>query len=334
MSDFDTLTGMGFEPARIRWAIEATGSKGLQQAMDHILQSVRSVRSLALLVFANMSDFDTLTGMGFEPARIRWAIEATGSKGLQQAMDHILVNQNRNVPDYLAGSTSSLSTAAPVGQQELALESAHSEQNSNQSETASVSRRPVATQHTLSVAPTAGRCDGSSSAAALPPPPPSSQTTHTTSSSYTFPPLHSFPPFFTPQSHAETWSTQATNWSSIIRSWCKHHRRFFLDAKGEWERGGADGLFESRICARRLDERAIERILAFMVERGDATWDPSRPSKPKVGAALSTRALIFWYRPEEWADQIYIWVSTVVYLADQAPSCFPSSISHPCHLPC
>ncbi|PWN40686.1 ESCRT-II complex, vps25 subunit, partial [Ceraceosorus guamensis] len=119
---------------------------------------------------------------------------------------------------------------------------------------------------------------------------------------YTFPPLHSFPPFFTPQSHAETWSTQATNWSSIIRSWCKHHRRFFLDAKGEWERGGADGLFESRICARRLDELAIERILAFMVERGEL------PSKPKIGAALSTRALIFWYRPEEWADQIYAWI--------------------------
>lgn len=46
-----------------------------------------------------MSDRDVLISMGFDPARIEWALKATQSRGLQPAMDHILENEGKPVPD-------------------------------------------------------------------------------------------------------------------------------------------------------------------------------------------------------------------------------------------
>ncbi|ESK84814.1 dna-binding protein [Moniliophthora roreri MCA 2997] len=43
-------------------------------------------------------DKDTLLGMGFDPARVEWALKATGNRGLQPAMDHILENEGKPVP--------------------------------------------------------------------------------------------------------------------------------------------------------------------------------------------------------------------------------------------
>ncbi|KAF9224164.1 hypothetical protein BS17DRAFT_780589 [Gyrodon lividus] len=37
-SDRDTLLSMGFDPSRVDWALRATSGKGLQPAMDHILE--------------------------------------------------------------------------------------------------------------------------------------------------------------------------------------------------------------------------------------------------------------------------------------------------------
>ncbi|KZP08353.1 hypothetical protein FIBSPDRAFT_939043 [Athelia psychrophila] len=53
------------------------------------------------------SDKDTLLGMGFDPARVEWATKATGGRGLQPAMDHILENEGNPVPDLSAVSSSS-----------------------------------------------------------------------------------------------------------------------------------------------------------------------------------------------------------------------------------
>jgi len=36
--DKDTLLGMGFDPERVEWALKSTGNRGLQPAMDHILE--------------------------------------------------------------------------------------------------------------------------------------------------------------------------------------------------------------------------------------------------------------------------------------------------------
>ncbi|KIJ65449.1 hypothetical protein HYDPIDRAFT_110519 [Hydnomerulius pinastri MD-312] len=44
-------------------------------------------------------DRDTLLSFGFDPARVDWALKATGGRGLQPAMDHILEHEGQPVPD-------------------------------------------------------------------------------------------------------------------------------------------------------------------------------------------------------------------------------------------
>lgn len=52
-------------------------------------------------------DRDTLVGMGFDAARVDWALKATGGRGLQPAMDHILEHEGQAVPDLSGVSESS-----------------------------------------------------------------------------------------------------------------------------------------------------------------------------------------------------------------------------------
>ncbi|KAF5373360.1 hypothetical protein D9615_007365 [Tricholomella constricta] len=59
-------------------------------------------------------DKDTLLGMGFDSARVEWALKATGNRGLQPAMDHILENEGKSVPD-LGGVTESSSSGSRGG---------------------------------------------------------------------------------------------------------------------------------------------------------------------------------------------------------------------------
>jgi multidrug efflux pump subunit AcrA (membrane-fusion protein) len=44
-------------------------------------------------------DKETLLSMGFDPARVDWALKATGNRGLQPAMDHILEHEAQRVPE-------------------------------------------------------------------------------------------------------------------------------------------------------------------------------------------------------------------------------------------
>ncbi|KAI0367615.1 hypothetical protein BV20DRAFT_970399 [Pilatotrama ljubarskyi] len=60
-----------------------------------------------------MSDKDVLLSMGFDPARVEWALKATGNRGLQPAMDFILENEGKPVPD-LSSVTSSSAASAPA----------------------------------------------------------------------------------------------------------------------------------------------------------------------------------------------------------------------------
>ncbi|TFK29599.1 hypothetical protein FA15DRAFT_663746 [Coprinopsis marcescibilis] len=57
-------------------------------------------------------DKDTLLSMGFDPARVEWALKAIGNRGLQPAMDHILENEGKPVPDLGAVNESSSSRPA------------------------------------------------------------------------------------------------------------------------------------------------------------------------------------------------------------------------------
>ncbi|KAL0058762.1 hypothetical protein AAF712_014534 [Marasmius tenuissimus] len=57
-------------------------------------------------------DKDTLLGMGFDSARVEWALKSTGNRGLQPAMDHILENEGKPVPSLDSVSEASRPSAS------------------------------------------------------------------------------------------------------------------------------------------------------------------------------------------------------------------------------
>ncbi|KAG2033839.1 ubiquitin-related domain-containing protein [Suillus americanus] len=57
-------------------------------------------------------DKETLLSMGFDPARVDWALRATNNRGLQPAMDHILENEGKPIPDPSAAAPTSASGSA------------------------------------------------------------------------------------------------------------------------------------------------------------------------------------------------------------------------------
>ncbi|KAI0291026.1 ubiquitin-related domain-containing protein [Multifurca ochricompacta] len=60
-----------------------------------------------------MSDKDVLISMGFDSARVEWALRATNNKGLQPAMDFILEHNDDPIPDASTGTTATSSTQHP-----------------------------------------------------------------------------------------------------------------------------------------------------------------------------------------------------------------------------
>ncbi|KAJ7885982.1 ubiquitin-related domain-containing protein [Mycena leptocephala] len=48
------------------------------------------------------NDKDALLGMGFEAARVDWALKATGNRGLQPAMDFLFEHEGQPIPDLSA----------------------------------------------------------------------------------------------------------------------------------------------------------------------------------------------------------------------------------------
>ncbi|KAI0047394.1 hypothetical protein FA95DRAFT_1589128 [Auriscalpium vulgare] len=62
-----------------------------------------------------MSDKDVLISMGFDAARVDWALRATNNRGLQPAMDHILEHNDDPIPDPSA-QASAPAPAQPQGE--------------------------------------------------------------------------------------------------------------------------------------------------------------------------------------------------------------------------
>ncbi|KAL4062529.1 ubiquitin-related domain-containing protein [Scleroderma yunnanense] len=60
------------------------------------------------------NDRDTLLSMGFDPARIDWALRATSHRGLQPAMDHLLEHEGESVPDPSNAAGGALSSGSAI----------------------------------------------------------------------------------------------------------------------------------------------------------------------------------------------------------------------------
>ncbi|KAG4414520.1 hypothetical protein IFR04_012321, partial [Cadophora malorum] len=109
------------------------------------------------------------------------------------------------------------------------------------------------------------------------PPPPSTPTLpNTTSTSqnnssnttFPFPRHYSFPPFFTAQKNLTTHHAQLTKWSSLILSYCRHHKIFKLSLSEALE----SELFYNKAIGKRLSREDAREVVEFMRREGRAEW--------------------------------------------------------------
>lgn len=118
---------------------------------------------------------------------------------------------------------------------------------------------------------------------------------------FPFPPTYNFPPFFTPQPNANTRHSQLQKWSSLIQSWCRHHRQYRLSLIEAID----TPLFHNATLHKRLDLREVRSVIEWMAkseEEGGGGRRAEWIDGPK------TVAWIWWRRPEEWADVVGDWV--------------------------
>ncbi|KAK9378630.1 ESCRT-II complex subunit-domain-containing protein [Kockiozyma suomiensis] len=120
---------------------------------------------------------------------------------------------------------------------------------------------------------------------------------------FPFPSIYSFPPFFTRQPNSQTWTSQLSLWSSLILGYCRYNRiwRIDLNTAIEWD------LFSNKEINRSLKLDTCREILDSMVKKGNAEW-VSGSGRDAADKNLS--AIIFWRRPEEWANMIADWIDS------------------------
>ncbi|ORX99846.1 subunit of ESCRT-II complex [Basidiobolus meristosporus CBS 931.73] len=113
---------------------------------------------------------------------------------------------------------------------------------------------------------------------------------------FVFPSIHDFPPFFTQQPTQSTWQHQIQLWSTLILSYYRHHKRCVLELTNELN----GELFNNTKINRKLGLATLQTIIDELVKQGMAEWLPPTTQK--------SSALIYWRKPEEWANMIYGWV--------------------------
>lgn len=140
---------------------------------------------------------------------------------------------------------------------------------------------------------------------------------------FAFPWEYSFPPFFTRQTNLTTHHAQLVKWSSLILSYCRHHRIYklslspssssssnhttttspnpsFTSDTTAQPQPGADELFHNRHLNKRLSIADIKETIDFMRKDGRAEY-----VSPGGGGDV---VWIYWRTPEEWATLIEEWV--------------------------
>ena len=83
---------------------------------------------------------------------------------------------------------------------------------------------------------------------------------------FQFPPHYSFPPFFTLQPNLTTRTSQLQSWSTLLQSYCRHHRIFQLSLIDALP----TPLFTNSDMARSLSLRDAKALLSWMASAEDA----------------------------------------------------------------
>lgn len=97
------------------------------------------------------------------------------------------------------------------------------------------------------------------------PPLPAALSSITSPSGYVFPPIWSFPPFFTPQPNAATHAHQTTLWTALILSWARWHRVFELRAADD---STLAAVFENKAIKRRCGREYQRQLMQALVVSG------------------------------------------------------------------
>ena len=137
---------------------------------------------------------------------------------------------------------------------------------------------------------------------------------------FSFPPIHSYPPFYSLQVNTSTLQSQLSTWSTIVRDYCRHRRLFRLSLSDQLD----SALFYNRPLGKRLKEDDARRVLDFMRER-QASAEPADGVSGVGGAAAAKRKAdvwwIWWRKVDEWAGIIEAWVGSINF---NGRCCFPS----------
>ncbi|KAF1357037.1 ESCRT-II complex subunit-domain-containing protein [Delphinella strobiligena] len=142
---------------------------------------------------------------------------------------------------------------------------------------------------------------------------PTTATTTTTNPPFTFPPHHSFPPFYTLQPNTQTLQRQLTLWGTLISTYHATHSLFTLSLST----APSTPLFTNAHISRSLDPLSLRKILDWMStpEGGcSAEWIPPSSSSTTTKKRITENenekniAWIWWKRPEIWAEEMYTWI--------------------------
>ncbi|KAK4190738.1 ESCRT-II complex subunit [Podospora australis] len=132
----------------------------------------------------------------------------------------------------------------------------------------------------------------------------------TPSDPFVFPREYYFPPFFTRQTNLTTHHAQLTKWSSLILSYCRHHRLFKISLSDFAEKD----LFFNKQLNRRLSLSDIREVIDFMrkndnrAEYADSDQKNGGAGKDGAGGGGGDIVWIYWRTPEEWASLVESWV--------------------------
>lgn len=139
------------------------------------------------------------------------------------------------------------------------------------------------------------------------------------SAGFEFPREYYFPPFFTRQTNLNTHHAQLVKWSSLVLSYCQHHRIFKLPLSpvststttagaSSSLSNAAEDIFFNRKLNRRLALADVREVIDFMRKDGRAEYVGGEGAAAGAAAAGGDVVWVYWRTPEEWAALVEGWV--------------------------